>query len=238
MINKDQREAEDQHKVDKSQHRDVDDQFQHKMLTKKPGFPTGPRHFHGMEVKEYQARVDNSINILSSYERFANLHDDEEELDVNSTLMEDDDVSFEKNKLRCFKVNDPGNRCHESKDHEMSARSDIAVMILNVMKKMNPNSTEQDLIIMSNAVVDEIDSTAEVTGLEELLNNCQTDPHHNLNIITHLVQMSYKKMAKKRPALTKVARAEMQTVSDRNIIQGVHRTEIPNESRVQYTKHI
>ena len=45
-------------------------------------------------------------------------------------------------------------------------------------------------------------------------------------------------MAKKRPALTKVARAEMQTVSDRNIIQGVHRTEIPNESRVQYTKHI
>jgi hypothetical protein len=192
--NKDQREAEDQHKVDKSkhkdvvdksQHRDVDDNFQHKMLTKKPGFPTGPRHFHGMEVKEYQARVDNSINIQSSYERFANLHDDEEELDVNSTLMEDDDVSFEKNKLRCFKVNDPGNRCHESKDHEMSARSDIAVMILNVMKKMNPNSKEEDLITMSNAVVDEIDSTAEVTSLEELFINSSADPHHNLNIITN-----------------------------------------------------
>ena len=32
MTNKDQREAEDQHKVDKSQHKDVDDQFQQRLM--------------------------------------------------------------------------------------------------------------------------------------------------------------------------------------------------------------
>jgi len=42
-------------------------------------------------------------------------------------------------------------------------------------------------------------------------------------------------MYKRRPDLTKVAgKAEMQTVSDRNIIQGVHRTDILDESKVLY----
>ena len=42
-------------------------------------------------------------------------------------------------------------------------------MIMNVMKTMNPNADEEDLITMSKEVVDEIDSTTEVTGLEELI---------------------------------------------------------------------
>jgi hypothetical protein len=36
------------------------------------------------------------------------------------------------------------------------------------MKTMNPNADKEDLITMLKAVVDEIDSTTEVTGLEEL----------------------------------------------------------------------
>ena len=75
-------------------------------------------------------------------------------------------MSSEKN-WGCFKVNDPGSQCH-GKNHEMSTRIDIAFMIMNVMKTMNPNADEEDLITMSKAVVDEIDSTTEVTGLEEL----------------------------------------------------------------------
>jgi hypothetical protein len=121
-----------------------------------------------MEVNlEYLLNGDNSIKIQSSYERFANLHDDEEELDVNTTLNGGNNMDSEKNKLRCFKVNDPGNHCH-GKNHEMSTRVDIAFMIMNVMKTMNPNADKEDLITMLKAVVDEIDSTTEVTGLEEL----------------------------------------------------------------------
>ena len=132
-----------------------------------PGFPTGPLHFKNGGKFEYQAGADNSVSIQSSYERFANLHDDEEELDVNTTLNGGNNMDSEKNKLRCFKVNDPGNHCH-GKNHEMSTRVDIAFMIMNVMKTMNPNADEEDLITMSKEVVDEIDSTTEVTGLEEL----------------------------------------------------------------------
>ena len=51
-----------------------------------------------------------------------NLHDDEEELNVHTTLNGGNDMSSEKN-WGCFKVNDPGSHCHESKDHEISIRN-------------------------------------------------------------------------------------------------------------------
>ena len=94
-------------------------------------------------------------------------------------------------------VIDTGSQCHGyRKDHEVSAKTDIAFMFMNVMKEMNPLAKEEDIITMSNTVVNQLNDTTEVTGsiLQELFINSKSDPHHNLNIITNLVQMSYKKM--------------------------------------------
>jgi hypothetical protein len=203
-----------------------------------PGFPTGPLHCNRMEVNlEYLLNGDNSIKIQSSFERFANLHDDEEEFNVNTVLMDGGDNLVARD-YQNRNVIDTGSQCHGyRKDHEVSAKTDIAFMIMNVMKEMNPLAQEEDIITMSNTVVNQLNDTTEVTGsiLQELFIDSISDPHHNLNIITNLVQMSYKKMHKKRPDLTKVAgTAEMQTVSDRKIIQGVHRSEIPDQSKVLY----
>ena len=197
-----------------------------------PSFPIGPQHLR-VEVNEYQAWVDNSVEIRSKCEYLMNLSEDE-----LAAYLSDDDSSTSTD-LPDSKVDDPGNRRHVSQvtDHEISKVTDIAAVIVNIMREISPTAVESDLVVMSNAVENELKTREEVHGtkLEELFINSNADPHHNLNLITNLVQMSYRKMYKKRPDMTKSAgTAEMQTVSDRNTIQGVNLSDIPDKSKILY----
>ena len=57
-------------------------------------------------------------------------------------------------------------------------------MIMNVMREMNPLAQEEDIITMSNTVVNQLNDTTEVTGsiLQELFIDSKSDPHHNKGI--------------------------------------------------------
>jgi hypothetical protein len=208
-----------------------------------PVNPAGPLHCNRMEAfNEYQAqqKVDNSIKFQSSYERFANLSG--EELEANlyddefSSSDEFDDT--EDNNSPYHKVAEGDKRRRGNRNREIfKNHENIALMIMSVMKELIPNASDEDIVTMSNSVAHELDTGQEVNGfnIEELFINSESDPHHNINLITNLVQMSYRKMYKRRPDLTKAAGiAEMKTVSDRDTFHGVHFKDIPSTEKILY----
>ena len=123
-----------------------------------PSFPIGPEHFR-VEVNEYQTWVDNSVEIRSKYEYLMNLSEDE-----LAAYLSDDDLSTSTD-LPDSKVNDPGNHRHVSNTGHEISDNDIAVMIMNIMKEMNPNADDDDLVVMSNAIENDIRNKEAVNGL-------------------------------------------------------------------------
>ena len=114
-----------------------------------------------MEDNEYQTWVDNSVEIRSKYEYLMSLSEDE-----LAAYLSDDDSSTSTDLLDS-KVDDPGNHRHVSKvtDHEISEVNDIAVVIMNIMKEMSPNADDDDLVVMSNIVENDIRNKEAVNGL-------------------------------------------------------------------------